>query len=498
MNQPAFARRVVLTVTACTLALSGLWLWLRLTIPSDDARLPPGQAVWSRDGVVVTPLEAQPGGLRQGDVVVAVGGRSLESWAEALFRSGAPGPQWRLGQTVTYTVLRGGHQLEVSIKLERYPLGALVQDEWGFLAFTLVFALVGTYVLLRRPNDRAARTLFQSAWSLLVAVPWVFGLQVSDLFGGPSFWLYHAIVLGVYILFWISLLHFTLVFPTQHPLTARRPWVIPLIYIAPFACYLVYLVAARYVASSTLSWIGLWEPGEATLGLLYVVLAVAAMTASYRASRDPATRQKIRWVVFGTVVSGGGTVVLWIFPADVLGHPILSTNALGLLLFPFPLGIAIAILRHRLFDIDVLIKRTLVYGSLTGTLAAVYAGLIIGLQSLAGAITGQSSQSPLVIVASTLAIVALFQPVRRRIQIIIDRRFYRRKYDAARTLEAFSATLRNEVELTRLSEQLLDVINETMQPAQVSLWLRPPEWQEEGQPHRLEAHGPGPTKHSDH
>ena len=85
MNQPAFARRVVLTVIACTLALSGLWLWLRLTSPADGARLPPGQAVWSLDGVVVTPLEAQPGGLRQGDVVVAEGGRSLESWAGALF-----------------------------------------------------------------------------------------------------------------------------------------------------------------------------------------------------------------------------------------------------------------------------------------------------------------------------------------------------------------------------------------------------------------------------
>src|SRR5713226_5590591 len=135
MNQPAFARRVVLTIIACTLALTSLWLWLRLTSPSDGARLPPGQAVWSRDGVVVTPLEAQPGGLRQGDVVVAVGGRSLESWAEALFRPGTPAPGWRYGQTVTYTVLRGGHRLEVSIRLERYPLGALVQDEWGFLAF---------------------------------------------------------------------------------------------------------------------------------------------------------------------------------------------------------------------------------------------------------------------------------------------------------------------------------------------------------------------------
>jgi hypothetical protein len=267
---------------------------------------------------MVTPLVAQPSDLRQGDVVIAAGGQSLESWAEALFRSGAPSPQWRFGQTVSYTVLRDGHLMEVPIRLGRYPLGALLQDEGGFLAFTLVFALVGRFVLLRRPNDRAARTLFQSAWCLVVAVPWVVGLQVGDLFGGPSFWLYQAIVLGVFILFWISLLHFTLVFPTQHPLTIGRPLIIPLIYVVPYVCYLIYLVATRYVAPSTLSWIGLWEPGKSVVGLLYLALAVVAMSLSYRASRDTATRQKIRWVVYATVLSGRGAIVLWIFPADVL------------------------------------------------------------------------------------------------------------------------------------------------------------------------------------
>ncbi len=472
MNQPAIARRVVLTVIACALALSGLWLWLRLIGPSDGARLPPGQAVWSRDGVVVTPLEAQPGGLRQGDVVVAVGGRSLESWTEGLFRPRTSAPGWRYGQTVTYTVLRGGHRLEVSIRLGRYPLGALVQDEWGFLAFTLVFALVGAYVLLRRPNDPAARTLFQSAWSLLVAVPWAFGLQVSDLFGGPSFWLYHATVLGVYLLFWISLLHFTLVFPTQHPLTTGRSWIVPLLYVAPFACYLVFLAATRYMAPNVMSWIGLWEPGESALGLLYVALAVAAMGASYRASRDPTTRQKIRWVVFATVVSGGGAVVLWIFPADILGHPLFSTNVLGLLLFPFPLGIAIAILRHQLFDIDVLINRALVYGTLTVVLALVYFGCVVLLQRLFQAVIGQGST--LAIVGSTLGIVILFRPLQQGIQRFVDRRFYRRKYDAARTLAAFGARLqhREEVDVTTLSQDLLAVVQETMEPTHASLWLR--------------------------
>ena len=139
---------------------------------------------------------------------------------------------------------------------------------------------------------------------------------------------------------------------------------------------------------------------------------------------------------------------------------------------PFVFGTAI--LRYGLWDIDVLINRTLVYGTLTAILALVYFGLVVGLQFLFRELTSQVASSPLIIVGSTLAIAALFQPLRRRIQSAIDRRFYRRKYDAAKTLAHFSAILRDEVDLNQLSEQLVEVVEETMQPVHVSLWLRKP------------------------
>jgi hypothetical protein len=145
-----------------------------------------------------------------------------------------------------------------------------------------------------------------------------------------------------------------------------------------------------------------------------------------------------------------------------------------------PIAIGVAILRYRLYEIDLIVNRTLVYGTLSAMLIALYFGGIVAFQSVFVALTGQ--QSTLAIVASTLLIAALFTPLRRRTQSFIDKRFYRRKYDAAKTLEAFSAKLRNETDLNALSADLVGVVRETMQPAHVSLWLRPETAQKGKQP----------------
>jgi hypothetical protein len=215
------------------------------------------------------------------------------------------------------------------------------------------------------------------------------------------------------------------------------------------------------------------------LGVIFPLGAVASMFGRLHGA-GLEERQQIKWVAYAAVVMVGGYAILaarQLLPQDwtvgfvgsyVLGFLLASIGAVGV-----PAAAGVAILKYRLYDIDVIINRTLVYGALTVSLVLVYGAGVVVLQGLFRAFTGQESN--LAIVASTLTIAVLFQPLRRRIQDFIDRRFYRRKYDVAKTLEAFGVRLRDEVDLDRLSEDLLAVTKETLQPAHVSLWLRSPQ-----------------------
>jgi hypothetical protein len=208
-----------------------------------------------------------------------------------------------------------------------------------------------------------------------------------------------------------------------------------------------------------------------------MLASVSSLVMRYRRSGGE-VRQQIKWIAFAaSVVALGvsGAVVLGTFAAGTAGgtHPLLIgllEDAITLSFAGVPIAVGFAVLKYRLYNIDVIINRTLVYGSLTATLVALYFGGIVVLQRFFVLLTGK--QSTLAVVASTLLIAALFTPLRRRIQSYIDRRFYRRKYDARKTLEAFSAKLRDETDLEALSDDLVAIVRETMQPAHVSLWLR--------------------------
>jgi hypothetical protein len=212
----------------------------------------------------------------------------------------------------------------------------------------------------------------------------------------------------------------------------------------------------------------------AFLGAGFAGATLFAQVYRYRRVSSPTQRQQTKWVVFGLAMAlGGGSVVALlnlVVPRGVLTS-LVGTTSFYFFTLLIPLSIAVAVLRYHLYDIDTLINRTLVYGSLTATLVALYFGGIVVLQRLLVALTGE--KSTVAVVASTLLIAALFTPLRHQIQSFIDRRFYRRKYDARKTLESFALKLRDETDLGALSDDLIGVVRETMQPAHISLWLRP-------------------------
>ena len=252
-----------------------------------------------------------------------------------------------------------------------------------------------------------------------------------------------------------------LIFPDGR-LPSRRWWAV------------VAVAAAGYV----LTFLGMWRVGI-WVSIAALLASVVAVVLRWRRSTGQ-ERQQLKWLAYmvalaavaGLAGLAGGQVWAHAYVPTVL----LVAAGVGL---GIPVAIGVAVLKYRLYDIDLLINRTLVYGALTALLAAGYFATIMALQGIGNlvfqvpfrALIGQ--ESALATVAATLAVAALFSPLRRRIQSFIDRRFYRRKYDARKTLENFSATLRDETDLEALSDDLVGVVRETMQPVRVSLWLRP-------------------------
>ncbi|CAN5320062.1 hypothetical protein BH20ACT22_BH20ACT22_14440 [soil metagenome] len=222
---------------------------------------------------------------------------------------------------------------------------------------------------------------------------------------------------------------------------------------------LVFLPGASF-------WIDLALITGFTLSFLSAIAVVVALVMRFRRSQGE-QRQQIKWFAYGGVATLGLGV----------GRSVLATNwalqAVGVISIPLiPIATGAAIFKHRLYDIDRIINRTLVYGSLTAVLALVYIGGVVGVGGLVREVTSGSQSNSLVVAASTLAVASLFRPALSRVQGFIDRRFYRSKYDATLTLADFSARLRDQIDLETLSSELLVVVGQTMRPAHVSLWLR--------------------------
>lgn len=455
MARPFPSHLLILALAGLLLLPAAAFFRLHLSAPFDNGRLQPGADNITARGVIVTPLPGGPEGFQAGDEVLAVNGRSLEAYAQGLFRGGVTRPAWQVGDIVTYTVWRDGQTMDVAVTLGRYPLTAVVRRNWGTILFALVFQSVAAVVFARRPHQRVVQILFLYAASILSATTWSLGLQVSDFVHGLGFWLYKVTTLGVYMLYWVAGFHFALLFPRPLPLTQRWRWLAPVMYILPYLLMLIFITAVRSQADGALDWIRRWTVGEGVHAAVFLALTLLTVIWQYRRSRDNVTRRQMRWVAWAALLSGGGGLLFYILPG-VIGGLAVDPNVAGLIVLPFPLAIAVAILRHNLFDIDRLLNRTLVYGALTAVIISLYVLVVGSLSALF-----QTRGNFFISLLATGVAAVLFQPLRDWLQQRVNRFLYGEREEPFEVL----ARLGQRLESTLSPEMVYPTIVETVAQA---------------------------------
>ena len=399
-------------------------------------------------------------GLQPGDHAIAIEDVSFEQQNLQSLSD-----KWRAGNVVRYTVMRDTTRLDVSVPLENWRLGpafVLWLEKSGGTASTLgnlAFLAIAGLAFLKRPGDHSAQALVVLA-SLINALVTATGVSTPATNIVPGANLYSvATILGTFtVLFPPSLLRLAMVFPRQKPIVARHPW----------------LESAPYLIG--LSVIPLFLATGGAAGYLWTVLAIVGMITilvhSAFTMRDALSRAQLLWGLWGVILG-----MLMFLSTYLITFGIVSGVAADVINFLVKMSfgvigvtLAIAILRYRLFDINIILRRTVTYAILSAALAIIYFGANVIAQGVIGALGGQRNE--VAIVASTLAVAALFSPVRRRVQNAIDRRFNRQRYDADKVVADFAEYAAHETDLAALQAHIVGVVAETIQPRQVTIWVR--------------------------
>ena len=436
----------------------------RLTLPTDGWLATEPNDFDARGFIYQANLMGLPSDLRPGDHLLAVEGIPFNS--DIVAASWRLRDEWRAGNSLRYSVVRDGQALELDVPLTHWRLadfwrGTATAENLIWYVSSVLFVVVALLAFWRRPDSRAARALWVLAAVELtvVLITTLVPAMASDSAFAEVALSGNLLIFATFtVLLPPALIRFALVFPEPIPPLARRPWLA----LVPYAVGLLVMVAfltQQYV----FGW--LWTAAS-------VLIALALLVYSALIRRDAVSRAQLRWGLGGTII---GLALFFVTYIPVfLDVPAAVTSVLdtlsGLGFGVMGVALAIAVMHYRLFDIDVLIRKTTSYAILTALLALVYFGSVVVLQRVLSPITGESTAA---VVLSTLLIAALFLPLRRRVQGLIDRRFFRQKYDAEQVLARFAATARDETDLDALTAELLRVIQETMEPETVSLWLRP-------------------------
>jgi hypothetical protein len=440
----SLARRAPAIVAVLLVLLGVIAVAVRLDAPSDGTVV----SSYGVDGVVVDmPSPADGPRLQTGDVVIEIAAQRLANGLGYLAR-----PQF--GQEIPYDIVRAATTIRVTVGVDRTDPYPLLAAGWGNLVFVLALAGLATALFLRRPEEPSTTPLLLAGAGLLGStLAFVTGIPALALAtGGPVLWLYSLCVIAVYSFAWGPALAFALQLPRDDPALRPRRTMLAVAYAAPLVLMLLWMVTVALIAANVLRWFDLVFAGQTAVVAATLVTGGVLGILAYRRSRDPLTRSRLRWLAGGSIAAGVLGLAGWHLPQLITGEQLLPSGAIGLSGLPFVMGIAVALRRHRLFDIERLANRSLVYVSLVAILVAGYAALVA---VLAGALR-LSGTVAAAIAAATAALT--LAPLRNVAQRTVNRLMYGDRDDPAGVL----ARLGTRMQAVMLPGEVLPVVVETV------------------------------------
>jgi two-component system NarL family sensor kinase len=455
-----------------SVGLGALSVALRVGLPSDGARVGFYAGAWSADGVSIAPIDAPADGLRAGDRVTAVDGVSLGTWVGQVLRPDVE----RAAGTATYALERAGAAETVRVTWGRPSIAATLAEGWSLVVASVAIGGLGAWVLRRRPDTPAARALaIGGAGVAGSSLPWFLGVTVSDVVQGLPFVVQSLVTGPVYMLIWPATIHLALTFPTPVTALRRRPALAGVIYAVGFAAYAGLTLTAG-LGRPTLEWIGLWPVTQLAVIVPAMALAIPVFVVRAIRAAEPAERARHRLATLGLIGTLALGLVTFMGPALLTGRPLIPDSAVGLVVLPLPFLLGYAIVHDRLFDLDVAIRRTLVYGGLTVGVLVIYLASVAGLT----AAVGRQDYAVSLLATGVAALAAL--PLRDVLQRQVDRTLYgdrdrpvevmrrlgRRLEWATDPARAFPAVAETLADALRLPYVGLEVTDELGEPVVVA------------------------------